>query len=62
MRNKKTLKDIRLAKGYTQQEIADLLGVSRKTYLVSENDEKNIGKIKYEGIFSLLKKIPKKTC
>lgn len=61
-KKKKQLKDIRIEKGYTQQEIADLLGVCRKTYLVSENNEKTLGKIKREGIFSLLEKIPKKTC
>ena len=37
--NKLPIKSFRVAKGYTQQEVAEKIGVSRNTYMQWENYE-----------------------
>ena len=37
--NKLPMKSIRVAKGFTQQEVAEKMGVSRNTYMKWENYE-----------------------
>ena len=37
--NKLPIKSFRVAKGYTQQEVAEKIGVSRNTYMKWENYE-----------------------
>lgn len=36
------LKDLRIEKKLTQQEVADLVGISLRSYKSYENDDKNV--------------------
>lgn len=42
------LKDLRLKKGLTQEKVAKLIGVSRRTYVTYENDENKVPPKKLE--------------
>ena len=50
------LKTIRLEKGLTQEKTAQLLGVSRRTYVTYEKDESKIPPMKLEYFLHTLKK------
>ncbi|MDY4892133.1 MAG: helix-turn-helix transcriptional regulator, partial [Agathobacter sp.] len=41
------LKDLRAEKKLTQQQVADLIGISLRSYKSYENDEKKVGTLKY---------------
>ena len=47
------LKKMRTEKKMTQQQVADLVGISLRSYKSYENDEKKQGSLKYKYIFSL---------
>lgn len=51
------LKDLRIEKKKTQQEVADLVGISLRSYKSYENDEKKKDTIKYKYIIEQLSKI-----
>ncbi len=51
------LKDLRIEKKLTQQEVADLVGISLRSYKSYENDEKKRETIKYKYITEQLTKI-----
>ena len=51
-----TLKELRIAKGLTQEEASVLLGVSLRSYKTYENDEGKIGTIKYNYMLEKLEK------
>lgn len=51
------LKELRIEKKLTQQEVADLVGISLRSYKSYENDEKKAGTIKYKYIMEQLEKI-----
>lgn len=51
------LKDLRIEKRMTQQEVADLVGISLRSYKSYENDEEKSGTIKYKYIIEQLTKI-----
>ena len=51
------LKNLRIEKEMTQQEVADLVGISLRSYKAYENDEKKRGTIKYKYILEQLSKI-----
>lgn len=51
------LKEMRLEKDMTQQEVADLVGISLRSYKSYENDEKKEGTIKYNYMIDQLEKI-----
>ena len=51
------LKDLRIEKKMTQQEVADYIGISLRSYKSYENDEKKRGTIKYRYIIEQLTKI-----
>ncbi|MBR2948228.1 MAG: helix-turn-helix domain-containing protein [Lachnospiraceae bacterium] len=51
------LKNLRIEKGMTQQEVAELIGISLRSYKTYENDEKKRGTIKYKYILEQLTKI-----
>lgn len=51
------LKNLRKEKGMTQQEVADLVGISLRSYKAYENDENKRGTIKYKYILEQLSKI-----
>lgn len=51
------LKSLRIEKKMTQQEVADLVGISLRSYKSYENDEKKQGSIKYKYIIEQLQKI-----
>lgn len=38
-----TLKELRVEKQLTQQQVADLVGISLRSYISYENDEKKAG-------------------
>ena len=44
------LKNLRIEKKMTQQEVADMVGISLRSYKSYENDEKKRGTIKYKYI------------
>ena len=48
------LKELRLEKGLTQEQAANLLGITRRTYLKYENNESNLPKIKHKFIYETL--------
>lgn len=50
------LKNIRIQKNLTQEEAANLLGVSRRTYIKYENDENYLSKAKFDFACDVLKK------
>lgn len=51
------LKDLRIEKKLTQQEVADLVGISLRSYKSYENDERKRETIKYRYITEQLTKI-----
>lgn len=51
------LKSIRNEKKLTQKQVADLIGISLRSYKSYENDEKKYGTIKYNYIVEKLQKI-----
>mgnify|MGYP002868633911 CR=1 FL=1 len=51
-----TIKELRVAKHLTQQEVADRLGISLRSYITYENDVKKIGTVKYRYIVNELEK------
>ena len=51
------LKELRIEKKMTQQEVADLVGISLRSYKSYENDEKKRDSIKYKYIVEQLTKI-----
>ncbi|MCI7130061.1 MAG: nucleotidyltransferase domain-containing protein [Lachnospiraceae bacterium] len=51
------LKDLRNEKKLTQQQVADLLGISLRSYKSYENDEKKFGTLKYNYIAEKLAEI-----
>ena len=50
------LKEIRIAKGLTQEEACALLGVSLRSYKSYENDENKVGTLKYNYMLERLEK------
>ena len=48
------LKELRIEKKLTQQEVADLAGISLRSYKSYENEEEKQESIKYKYIFELL--------
>ena len=55
--NMEKLKDLRNEKKLTQQQVADLVGISLRSYKAYENDEKKIGTLKYNYIAEKLAEI-----
>ena len=55
--NMRDLKDLRNEKKLTQQQVADLLGISLRSYKSYENDEKKSGTLKYNYIAEKLAEI-----
>lgn len=51
------LKELRIEKKMTQQEVADLVGISLRSYKSYENDEEKQNTIKYNYIVEQLSKI-----
>jgi len=51
------IKDLRIEKKLTQQQVADLAGISLRSYKSYENDERKIGTIKYNYIIERLSEI-----
>ena len=51
------LKSLRIEKKLTQQQVADLMGISLRSYKSYENDEEKIGTLKYNYIFEKLAEI-----
>jgi len=51
------LKDLRIEKKMTQQEVAELVGISLRSYKSYENDDEKRGTIKYNYILEQLNKI-----
>ncbi len=51
-----TLKELRIAKGLTQEGASALLGVSLRSYKTYENDESKIGTLKYNYMVEQLEK------
>lgn len=51
------LKELRIEKKMTQQQVADLVGISLRSYKSYENDEEKIDTIKYNYIIEQLSKI-----
>ena len=51
------LKELRIEKKMTQQEVADLIGISLRSYKSYENDEEKRDTIKYKYIVEQLSKI-----
>lgn len=52
-----TLKELRISKGKTQNEVANLLGVSLRSYKQYENDPNKEGTIKYVYMFNEISKM-----
>lgn len=52
-----TIKELRRAKRLTQQEAADRLGISLRSYITYENNAEKIGTVKYKYIMSELEKL-----
>ena len=51
------LKKQRIAKRITQQEVASIVGISLRSYISYENDEKKVGSPKYRFLLQELEKI-----
>lgn len=51
------LKDLRIEKKLTQQQVADLIGISLRSYKSYENDEEKSGTLKYNYIIEKLSMI-----
>ena len=52
-----TIKEIRIEKKLTQQQVADFVGISLRSYKSYENDEEKVGSIKYNYIVDKLQSI-----
>ena len=52
-----TLKELRAEKQLTQQQVADLVGISLRSYISYENDVKKAGTFKYRYIVEKLEEI-----
>ncbi|MBO4457803.1 MAG: helix-turn-helix domain-containing protein [Butyrivibrio sp.] len=52
-----TIKEIRIEKKLTQQQVADFVGISLRSYKSHENDEEKVGSIKYNYIIDKLQSI-----
>lgn len=52
-----TIKELRIEKKLTQQQVADIVGISLRSYKSYENDKDKVGTIKYNYIIEMLKKI-----
>ena len=52
-----TLKELRAEKQLTQQQVADLIGISLRSYISYENDVKKAGTFKYKYIVEKLEEI-----
>lgn len=52
-----SIKKLRLEKKMTQQQVADIVGISIRSYKSYENDESKINTIKYKYIYDTLKRI-----
>ena len=50
------LKTLRLEKGLTQQQVADMIGVTRRTYITYENNENNLPMSKLDYIIDTINK------
>lgn len=50
-----TLKQIRTDKKLTQKEVAELAGISLRSYKSYENDAKKVGTLKYKYLIDLIK-------
>lgn len=48
------LKDLRLEKNLTQEEAANLIGISRRTYIKYENGEISLDSYKYKAIYNVI--------
>lgn len=51
------LKDLRTEKKLTQQQVANLVGVSLRSYKSYENDEEKVGSLKYNYMLNKLSEI-----
>lgn len=51
------LRELRIEKKMTQQQVADLMGISLRSYISYENDEEKIGTLKYNYIMEKLSDI-----
>jgi len=51
------LKDLRIFKGLTQKETAEITGIPLRTYKNYENDERKVGTIKYNYLVDELEKV-----
>jgi len=51
------LKELRMEKKVTQQQAADMLGISLRSYKSYENDEDKVGTIKYRYILEKMEQI-----
>jgi len=49
-----TLKELRTQKKLTQEQVARLLDITRRTYIKYEQDEEKLSKIKHSSIISIL--------
>lgn len=52
-----TIKDLRIEKKMTQLQVAEIVGISLRSYKSYENDEDKIGTLKYNYILDKLKAI-----
>lgn len=46
----KDLRELRLEKNLTQKQVADLVGISLRSYITYENDESKVGTFKFDFI------------
>ena len=51
------IKELRTEKKLTQQQVAEMLGISLRSYKSYENDENKVGTLKYNYILDKLKEI-----
>lgn len=51
------IKELRIEKGLTQKELAQIVGISLRSYKMYENDENKVGTIKYNYIIEKLNSI-----
>jgi predicted nucleotidyltransferase len=51
------IKELRLENKLTQQQVADLVGISLRSYKTYENEERKVGTIKYNYILDKLKQL-----
>lgn len=51
-----SLKQTRISKKLTQQDVANLAGISLRSYKSYENDEDRVGTIKYQYLIDLIEK------